>query len=136
MVPLVLVLAAVLLGLQTGERTGQTQPPAEAGHEVTLYVSNQSFDRSLVDIRIEIDGREVVHDDFAVENQHNWVEYPLRLETGRHTLLARTEQGDAVLNERFMVRGRTWMVVDFWCCGEPADPRFTFYLSHRPIGFA
>ena len=136
MVPLVLVLAAVLFGLQTGERTGQTQPPAEPGHEATLYVSNQSFDRGLVDIRIEIDGREVVHDDFAVENQHNWVEHTLRLEPGRHTLVARSQRGDAILRQEFGVRGRTWMVVDYWCCGEPSDPQLTFYASRTPIGFA
>lgn len=132
---LVLLLAALFLGLQTGERTAATESPTETGYEVTLYVSNQSFDRGLVDILIEIDGSEVVHDDFAVGNQHNWIEHTLRLEPGRHTLVARSQQGDAVLRKGFGVRGKTWMVVDYWCCGEPSDPQLTFYASPKPIAF-
>jgi hypothetical protein len=133
---LLILLLVAGLGVDVERQAREKPPPPPPAGNVTLYVSNQSFDRSPVDIRVEIDGREVVRGDFAVEDQHNWVEYTLRLEPGRHTVRARSHAGDAVLEKTLLVRGRTWVVVDYWCCGEPNDPRFTFYASRKPIGFA
>jgi hypothetical protein len=112
-------------------------PLEETDHgNLTLYVSNQSFEREQVDIRILIDSRPAVDDEFAVEGQHNWIEYRFDLDDGRHTLRAESLQGDAVFERDFSVKGKRWAVVDYWCCHGPSEPRFTFLVRPEPIGFA
>jgi hypothetical protein len=113
-------------------------PPLEQAKEgnFTLYVSNQSFERATVDIRVLIDGRAAVEDAFAVENQHNWVEYRFALDDGRHSLRAESVRGEAVLDMDFAVKGQRWAVVDYWCCSDATEPKFTFLVRRQPIGFA
>jgi hypothetical protein len=113
-------------------------PPLEESKQgnFTLYVSNQSFDRDDVDIRVLVDDRPVVDGDFAVENQHNWVEYRFDLDDGRHTLRAESLRGEAVLEGAFRVEGKRWAVVDYWCCGNAGEPKFTFLVRREPIAFA
>ena len=135
MIRAALVLALSFAGCGSDEQGSERARP-EARGNVVLYVSNQSFERSTVDIRIEVDGREVVSDGFAVENQHNWAEYRLRFARGTHVIRAESAAGEAVFERSFRIRGRTWAVVDYWCCDGPGEPRFTFHLSREPIGFA
>ncbi len=135
--PALLVLALAAAGCGSEAALPDPGPAAEPrGETVTLYVSNQSFDRPKVDIRVEIDGRVVVADDFAVENQHNWVEFRLRLRPGEHVLRATTQAGDATLERSFTVAGQRWAVLDYWCCEHGNEPHFTFDVSKRRIAFA
>jgi hypothetical protein len=101
-----------------------------------LYVSNQSFERGNVDIRVLLDGRPAVEDDFAVKDQHNWVEYRFSLDDGRHALRAESVEGDALLDATFTVKGNRWAVVDYWCCSDGTEPKFTFLVRRQPIAFA
>jgi hypothetical protein len=137
---LVALLALAGCGTSTPERSGNTEglPPLEEANQgnFTLYVSNQSFDRDNVDIRVLVDGRPVVIDDFAVESQHNWVEYRFDLDDGRHTLRAESLRGEAVFEGTFRVKGKRWAVVDYWCCGNAGEPNFTFRVRGEPIAFA
>jgi hypothetical protein len=107
---------------------------AENGN-VILYVSNQSFDRDKVGIRVLIDGRTAVDRQFAVLDQHNWIEFRFNLEDGEHTLHAVSPDGQAVLEQRFAVAGRRWAVVDYWCCNSASEPKFTLHVSGKPILF-
>jgi hypothetical protein len=109
--------------------------PAKHGNLI-LYVSNQSFDRDTVDIRVLIDGRPAVDDEFAVLNQHNWVEFRFSLDDGRHVIYAESLDGQAILEKNFEVKGNRWAVVDYWCCGDPSEPKFTFTVSPEPLAFA
>ena len=135
-------LLAALLATLVGacdylEPEGRDRPPDAAPNaNFFLYVSNQSFARPTVDIRVEIDGRPVVADEFAVENQHNWVECPLRLGDGAHVLHAESTEGGAAVIRTFRARGKRWAVLDYWCCDDPSEPKFTFYVARRPIAFA
>lgn len=129
------LLAALLslAGCGSGEQAAGEGRPASR-ENVVLYVSNQSFERATVDIEVVIDGSEVVDDDFAVGNQHNWVEYRLGLGPGRHALRVSSGEGGAALERSFTVAGRTWLVVDYWCCDD--GPSFTLHLSRQPVAFA
>jgi hypothetical protein len=109
--------------------------PAKNGNLV-LYVSNQSFDRDNVDIRVLIDGLPAVDDDFAVLNQHNWVEFRFGLDDGRHVIYVESQDGQAILERHFEVKGARWAVVDYWCCSDPSEPKFTFRISAEPLAFA
>jgi hypothetical protein len=110
-------------------------PPAKNGNLI-LYVSNQSFDRDTVDIRVLIDGRPAVDDDFAVLNQHNWVEFRFSLDDGQHVVYVESLDGQATLEKHFEVKGNRWAVVDYWCCSDPSEPKFTFRVSPEPLAFA
>lgn len=117
----------------------RSNPPtasADASANLHLYVSNQSFDRPSVDIAVFIDDRTVVPArPFAVEGQHNWILFDLRLEKGDHRLRVVSEAGKAELSRSFRSGDENWVVLDYWCCGEPGDPRFTFTISDRPAVF-
>src|SRR4029453_1490219 len=82
---------------------------AENGN-FTLYVSNQSFERDNVDIAVVIDGRPAGDGEFAVGNQHNWIEFRVALDDGEHALRVDSLDGDAILEERFKVKGKRWAV--------------------------
>jgi hypothetical protein len=141
---LILVLG-MLAVMGCGSDPPESRPPVAEGppplqetkrSNFTLYVSNQSFERDTVDIKVVIDGRTAVDGDFAVEDQHNWVEYRFDLEDGQHTLRAESVRGDAVLEVGFKVKGNRWAVVDYWCCNGDGEPRFTFLVKPQPIAFA
>ena len=120
---------------------GTQGPPAEERlpespqGDFTLYVSNQSFDIPEVDIRISIDGLVAVEDTFAVEDQHNWVEFVFDLPEGAHVMEAVSRRGDAELVRRFAVTAEHWTVVDYWYY--PGEKKhFSFSISDAPIAFA
>ena len=139
------MLLVAALGLAgCGGAAGETSPVAQGRPALeqakdgnfTLYVSNQSFERDNVDITVLIDGRAAVAADFAVGDQHNWIEFRFRLEDGQHALRVDSLDGDATLERRFVVKGKRWAIVDYWCCDDVSDPRFTFRVSSQPIAFA
>jgi hypothetical protein len=140
---LVLMLATLAL-VGCGGGTGESPPVAgdspaleqvENGN-FTLYVSNQSFERDNVDIAVVIDGRTAVAADFAVRDQHNWIEFRFAFEDGEHALRVDSLDGDAILEKRFDVKGRRWAVVDYWCCNDASEPKFTFRVLAQPVAFA
>jgi hypothetical protein len=59
----------------------------------TLYVSNQSFESSVVDIEVHLDGEPAVIGDFAVGSQHTWIPFYFRLNAGEHIVRSATHQG-------------------------------------------
>ena len=81
------------------QHMGQTSNPS-----FTLYVSNQSLDRDLVDMHIYIDNQLAVSGDFDVYSghsgegcggpripQHNWYEFKFALSAGTHTIRIESE---------------------------------------------
>ncbi len=138
-----LVLAALVFALATACSSGSAPPPedfapaaAPAPGNFRLYVSNQSFDRPTVDIEVFIDGVRLARRDFEVRGQHNWIEFGAELTAGEHQLRAVSEDGKAELKKSFNTGAKNWAVLDYWCCGEPDDPKFTFSISDKPVAFA
>jgi hypothetical protein len=129
-------LALLAAGCAAADVRGEEAPRSPGRGNFTLYVSNQSFERPEVDIRVEIDGEVVTSDEFPVENQHTWVEFRLPLRPGTHVIRVTSDQGGAALERTFGVRGKRWAVLDYWCCDDAKDPRFTFDVYKRPIAFA
>jgi hypothetical protein len=138
---------ALVLALAAACGSGTAAPPLGSPKDLApvptlppgnfhLYVSNQSFDRPTVDIALFIDGVRLAAQDFEVKNQHNWIEFGAELAAGKHQLRAVSDAGETELTQSFTTGALNWAVVDYWCCGEPEDPRFTFTISDQPIGFA
>ncbi len=111
------------------------RPVDKADADLVLYVSNQSFDDEEVRLTATIDGVTVVDGDFHVEDQHNWVSFPLTLSSGGHEITAESESG-ATLRESFEVRrGKTrYAVIDHWT--EDGSPDLTWRFQREPVVFA
>ena len=98
----------------------------------TLYVSNQSFDLSQVDIEIRIDDQLAVTGDFLVEGQHTWIPFDFALAPGQHRLEVASEAGGATLEKTFDMDDRKWGVLSFWYYAagspEPTPRHFSFQV--------
>lgn len=112
-------------------------PPPEAN--LILYVSNQSFAISPVDIQISIDGKPVVRQHFDVENQHTWQIFEFSFGLGKHQLSATSSKGEATITQTFEVVGKHWAVLDYWYYPEshysPTPRHFTFHIQNTPVYF-
>lgn len=143
-------LAAVLLGgacgwIPDGDKRVPVVarvPPPESSETVdpkeatfTMYVSNQSFREPRIHITITIDGKPIVAGRFAVEGQHNWIAYPLKLKPGSHQLSARAESGVTFkTNLEIPAKKARYGVLQYWNYeGEPK--RFTWEPSETPPMF-
>jgi hypothetical protein len=108
---------------------------------VRLYVSNQSFAISPVDIKVFIDGRRVVDGSFEVGSQHTIEEFVLKLSLGRHKIVAESSKGHAKLEQDFEVNDKTWAALAFWYYPKmvggagPCPPQFSFDVSKEPMYF-
>jgi hypothetical protein len=101
-----------------------------------LYVSNQSFDISPVDIDIWVEDTHVVTGGFDVEGQHNWILFDLNMPSGTNALHAEGMGGSAVIDEAVPVPEERWGVLDFWYYpDDPTHPMFTWNLSENPVAF-
>ena len=122
------------------EEKNSLEPESELETEqlknFTLLVSNQSFDKSPVDITVQIDGETVIDGDFYVENQHKFYDFEFQLNKGNHTLYAKSEYGQAQLQEKFIVNEKLWGALLYWYYPDSESaPFFDFLVSKTPIGF-
>ncbi len=92
-----------------------------------LYVSDQSFDLSPVEIKVYIDDKLVINEDFEVGNQHNWNEFRFKLSPGSHTIKAVTAEG-IILEKDFTIVARTYGVLNYW--NASSVNKFTFDLHY------
>lgn len=89
----------------------------------TLFVSNQSFEKSPMHITVAIDGHRVVAADFDVGTQHSFFRFPLKVTPGTRKLVARA--GDGTLTEELFelpTVGERWGVLMYWASSEPSLP--------------
>ena len=112
-----------------------------------LYVSNQSFEITTIDILVKIDDVPVLHKYFKVNSGnlfvgrrgHNWKEFRYQLSPGKHRIYAETQKGKAKIDEIFEIKEKNWAVIDFWYSKEQGHkynkPTFTFNIFNRPIMF-
>lgn len=111
--------------------------------DLILYVSNQSFEHAVVGIVVAIDEVVVVDQEFDVEGQHNWIQFPIVLPPGEHTLTATSSTGATIAQPVPVPDGeRRWVVVDYWYYpdddsgSDVVDPSLTVHVSDQPVGFA
>ena len=92
--------------------------------DLVLVVSNQSLDDDEARLTVAVDGVTVVDGDFDVEDQHNWIYFPLSLPAGSHEVVAKSDSGGA-LRESFRVPRNTtrYAIIEHWTAddSEPDD---------------
>ncbi|MBA3500573.1 MAG: hypothetical protein M4D80_11285 [Myxococcota bacterium] len=113
----------------------------------TLFVSNQSLDKTLVDLQISIDGQLAVSGDFNVFSgqdgegcgggpllpQHNWYEFNFALPAGAHQITAIHADGTATFDTTVAQR---YGVLDFWYDATTDEPEhFNFFSSDSQPAF-
>ncbi len=103
--------------------------------DLVLYVSNQSFDDEKVGLTVAVDGVTVVDGEFHVEDQHNWISFPLSMSPGVHEVTAEADSG-ATLSESFQIPGDKprYAVIDHWTEDDSADLSWLF--ERQPVSFA
>ncbi len=113
----------------------------EAEADLILIVSNQSLDDEEVRLTVAVDGVTVVDDDFHVEDQHNWISFPLGLPPGGHQVIAKSDSG-ATLRESFQVpRNKTrYAILEHWTEDDSAGTDdaavyVTWQFLHRAPAF-
>lgn len=111
---------------------------APAGNQqVLLYVANQSRDVNPVDIKVTIDGRTAIAQDFYSEGDNVWWQVEMFLNAGRHVLRASTAKGAATLRREFTVTGRHWAVLTYRNVTPEKDGptvhRFVLIIRDRPL---
>jgi hypothetical protein len=121
--------------------------PQYASGNFILYVSNQSFAISPVDIHIHIDGKHAVESEFVVSDQHNWIIHTFRLSPGKHQLVARSLKGGANIEKSFTIEDgkiafkKYWAVIDYWYYPRqtggagPTSKEFSCIISDKPVTF-
>jgi hypothetical protein len=131
--------------------TGDVLPQYVGGNFV-LYVSNQSFAISPVDIHIHIDGKHAIESEFAVSDQHNWIIHTFSLPSGKHKLRAWSLKGGTSIEKSFTIDsfsdGRAtvaskkyWAVINYWYYPQktggtvPTSKELSFDISDKPVAF-
>jgi hypothetical protein len=134
-----LALVAVLLACgESGPADTRRLPTADpASANVVVWVSNQSFIDETVRITVRLDNRTVIDQDFDVEGQHNWIDFPLAVSPGEHEFTV-TSDTQVRRSDRLTVpaTGRRYVVIDHWRDHKRDGGRFSFQSSDQPVGFA
>jgi len=127
--------AACATNGQTPSEEGAPQQhlPKTSSPSFTLYVSNQSLDKQLVDIQVFIDGQLAVSGDFSVFQahdeegcggaplpQHNWYEFGFNLTPGPHSITVLSADSTTTLETSN--NGMRWGVLDFWYDATTDEP--------------
>jgi hypothetical protein len=106
-----------------------------------LYVSDQSFAISPVDIKVFIDGELVVNGPFEVGSQHNFQTFVLKLSPGQHEILAESSKGRAKLEQTFQIDDKLWIALAYWSSPkleggvESYSGHFSVDVKKEPIYF-
>lgn len=107
---------------------------------MVLYVSNQSFDEPRMRLRITLDGEPVVDQDFDVEGQHTWVQFPVQVPVGRPLDLVVESGSGERLRRSIVARAdvERGVVVNYWAATEPQQegPMIEATVMREPIAFA
>jgi hypothetical protein len=117
-------------------------PPAdirvasEEDANLHLWVSNQSFVDDTVHVSVSIDDVDVVSSPFAVEDQHNWVLYPIC--TGGTPCLRAVSDTGVEMEKSFVLpeRARRYAVVDYWNDSDEGGRYFSWLIQSTGVAFA
>lgn len=114
-----------------------TIPQVENGNFI-LFVSNQSSYIDPVDIKIFIDEKLAVNQEFLSLGGHNWIKFQFQLNDGSHKLLASSTKGNIYKDTLFTLPTTPYSVVDFWYYPESSGSKelkniTIFFLENSPV---
>ncbi len=80
--------------------------PEDSDGNTVLYVGNQSYTRSPVDITVFLDDRPILSSEFSVGDQHDYVEYEFRFPEGRPVLKPVSDTGGAEIEREIDIASK------------------------------
>ncbi len=90
---------------------------SRAAENLVVYVSNQSIGLNPVDISVKIDDKTAIADTFDVKGrrviQHNQIKYKFRVPLGKHTILVKSNIGEAELERIISVTTPHFLNIEF-----------------------
>jgi hypothetical protein len=87
----------------------------EADGNFLLDVSNQSFDKPVIPIKVWIDDVLLIDNAFHVDGQHTWVTYPIRLSQGYHLIRVEAADGTESQAKLVIARGKVlYANTEYW----------------------
>jgi hypothetical protein len=111
---IVYLLLVTIIAISNGcEHNESTISEVENGNFI-LFVSNQSYHLDPVDIRVYIDNKLAVNQEFYCERQHTWIKFQYNLKEGDHKLYSYTETGRVHIDSTFNLKETPYCVVEFW----------------------
>ena len=115
-----------------------TIPQVEDGNFI-LFVSNQSSNPDPVDIKISIDGKLAVSQEFLNKGGHNWIKFEFQLTDGNHILFSSSSKANISKDTLFVLPKTQYSVVDFWyspqSSGSIEIKKFIISFSESSPGF-
>lgn len=118
--------------------------------DLFLFVSNQSFYHDRVPIEVTIDGATVVDQEFEVQGQHTWIQFPVALET-RTVVVTATVASNPAANREVQVSEtfplnippgeQRWVTISYWASepeptpGPESEPRIYADIADHEPGF-
>src|SRR5512139_477377 len=142
-----LALALVVLGSACATDDARPEDPAApkqlmqtpGAPTFSLFVSNQSLDRTIVDIQVAIDGQPAVAGAFNVSSghdgegcrgapnpQHNWYRFDFALPAGAHHITVTSADVAATLDTTVAQR---FGVLDYWYDAATDEPEHFGFLG-------
>jgi hypothetical protein len=124
--------------VHTGSDSPVRHVEDDASPALVLWVSNQSFRKDDVGITVRIDDVPVIDGAFPVQDETNWVHFPLALEPGDHELVAQSTDGVrqvASFSTPAPPAG-VHAVLSYWfSLDDGSQPYFDWQLSDEPFQF-
>lgn len=134
-----IALTAVCSAAERPKQKPEKVLPQDKKGNFVLYVSNQSFAITPVDIKVYIDGKRAVASDSEVKGQHNWIKHVFRLQPGKHKLAVASKKGQARMEKEFEIKDKHWAVINYWYYPKshynPTPRHFSFNIQDKPIYF-
>ena len=129
---IIISISSVVFYISHVEETESLAIPEDTN--LTLYVSNQSFDNRLVNIKVSIDDNLRIDQDFDVGDQHEFYPFYFNLEQGNHVIQVDTK--DASYQKEFTIEDELWIAATYWYDQDDTEtPMIIVDVSNAPIGF-
>jgi hypothetical protein len=118
--------------------TGEPRRVVERDANLHLWLSNQSFDDPEVGLTVEIDGKEMLDEQLAVEGQHNFVDFHFAVPAGEHRVVVTSDTGARVERTvRVPERGDRWAAALFLTGEKDGAPdSIDWMFQDHPIAWA
>jgi len=110
-VNVLIISLSILLNMCSEDTSVITQ--VENGNFI-LYVSNQSTFLDPVDLKITIDGKLALNQEFLTEDGHNHIKFQFRLADGNHIFSVSSIKGNINKDTIFTLPTTPYCVVSFW----------------------
>lgn len=101
----------------------------------TLHILSPNGKSELVDIKITLDGEQIVRGKFLFEGPHHRYTFVRPLREGPHRISVVALPDGTKLEEDFNVKTQLYAVLYYWYQSEKDEPHFEFMTASGDFGF-